>query len=85
MNDRELEQVFGAEDAVQVDYQLVYIRQQQRPKRFDANNLAAEKDNSASPVKRQGGQVDDDLAHYSFQAHGKSVLFYCCVFHVERN
>lgn len=71
MNDRELEQVFGAEDAVQVDYQLVYIRQHQRPKRFDASELGAENDRLSTPVKRQGGQEDDDLAHYSFQAHGK--------------
>ena len=65
MTELEMRQVFGAHDAESIDYELVYIRQHSRPKRFDAAELLQH------PEKRVKRNDDDDLAHYSFQARGK--------------
>lgn len=68
MTQQELRHVFGNEDADAVDYEVVYIHQHGRPKKFDAGELLRERD--SAPVKRK---YDEHLAHYSFDHRGKQV------------
>jgi len=66
MNEDELNRIFGVNHESKTnDYQVIYIRQHRRAKRFNVNDLKVD-----SLEKRN---AIDDRAHYSFAANGKCV------------